>query len=206
MPEIDLAVRAQIVTLKEINWTNEAISKHLSVLKRSIQSWYSTVCKRGYNPAQSKCLKLDWLKDEPRSGRLTKQTPENEADVLKIVRDTRDTRTLSCIALSRRLLVLTQRFVSYGTIYKILRAAGFHKVKPTKKPGLTPKIKQDRLKWCKAHVDWTLDDWKKVLWTDETSVCFGSRRGGEKVWRTAEEKQEKTCLRSRWKGFSEFMF
>ena len=80
------------------------------------------------------------------------------------------------------------------------------KVKPTRKPGLTPAMKAKRLAFCLEHKDWTLDDWKKVVWTDETSVVFGQRRGGERVWRTTQEVAEKTCIRNRWKGYSEFMF
>jgi hypothetical protein len=50
-------------------------------------------------------------------------------------------------------------------------------VKPTKKPGLTDKMKAARLKFCQDHADWTLEDWKNVIWTDETSVVLGHRRG-----------------------------
>ena len=45
-----------------------------------------------------------------------------------------------------------------------------------------------------------------MLWSDETSVIYGQRRGGEKVWRTIYERNEASCRRNRWKGFSEFMF
>ena len=54
--------------------------------------------------------------------------------------------------------------------------------------------------------DWTLEDWKQVIWTDETSIILGHRRGGVRVWRTAEEQYEQTCTRRRWHGASEFMF
>jgi len=35
------------------------------------------------------------------------------------------------------------------------------------------------------HQDWSLEDWKKVVWSDETSVILGHRRGGVRVWRTS---------------------
>ena len=50
--------------------------------------------------------------------------------------------------------------------------AGFHKTKPTRKPGLTNKMKMERLKWCLDHKDWTLEDWENVIWTDETAVVL----------------------------------
>ncbi|KAI8659476.1 hypothetical protein NCS56_00897900 [Fusarium sp. Ph1] len=49
------------------------------------------------------------------------------------------------------------------TVWRILKAAGFQKTKPTRKPGLTKKMRQERYKWCIAHQDWTLEDWKNVI-------------------------------------------
>ena len=41
-----------------------------------------------------------------------------------------------------------------------------------------------------AHKDWTLEDWKKVIWSDETKInCLGFRWkeiGLEKVRREAQ--------------------
>ena len=45
-----------------------------------------------------------------------------------------------------------------------------------------------------------------MIWSDETSVILGHRRGGIRVWRRAIEKYDKTCMTRRWKGASEFMF
>lgn len=80
------------------------------------------------------------------------------------------------------------------------------KTKPTRKPGLTPKMREARLKFAMEHKDWTEEDWKKVIWSDETSVVIGQRRGGYRVWRTPEEAFTSSCVRNRWKGYSEFMF
>ena len=56
------------------------------------------------------------------------------------------------------------------------------------------------------HKDWTLEDWKNVIWSDETSVVIGMRRGSVRVWRQPKEKYDPSCVRNRWKGFSDFMF
>ena len=80
------------------------------------------------------------------------------------------------------------------------------KTKPTRKPGLTAQMKKDRLEFCLRHEDWTLEDWKNVIWTDETSIILGYCLGGYHIWRTPEERFLKSTIRERWKGFSEFMF
>lgn len=79
-------------------------------------------------------------------------------------------------------------------------------IKPTRKPGLTARMKADRLRFCLDHKDWSLEDWKRVIWSDETSVILGQRRGRVRIWRDSSEAFEKSVIRSRWKSFSEFMF
>ena len=44
-----------------------------------------------------------------------------------------------------------------------------------KKPYLSEKHKKARLEFAKRHKDWTIEDWKKVIWSDETKInIFGS--------------------------------
>lgn len=45
-----------------------------------------------------------------------------------------------------------------------------------------------------------------VIWSDETSVVLLHRRGGYRIWRKADEAFVRSCIRERWKGYSEFMF
>ncbi|CAG5157183.1 uncharacterized protein ALTATR162_LOCUS4975 [Alternaria atra] len=96
--------------------------------------------------------------------------------------------------------------ISTSTVWRVLREAGYKKTKLTRKPGLTQEMRSARLKWAIDYRDWTLEDWKNVIWTDETSVVINYRRGGYRVWRRADERVVKSCIRERWKGYSEFMF
>ena len=72
----------------------------------------------------------------------------------------------------------------------------------------TPAMKKSRLEFTIKYKDWTMEDWKRVIWTDETSVVLGHRRGNNRIWRTAQEGQEPvtSTRRERYKGFTEFMF
>lgn len=60
--------------------------------------------------------------------------------------------------------------ISPRTVYDILTENGYSYYKKTVKPGLKDEDKDARLKWCLDHKDWTLEDWKNVIWTDGTSV------------------------------------
>ena len=96
---------------------------------------------------------------------------------------------------------------SSTTILKVLKRNGFKSSKPTKKPGLTPSMMEARYQFALRFEHWEIEDWKKVIWTDEISVCIGSRRGRKiRVWRTIKEMYHKTCIRTRYKSFQEFMF
>jgi transposase len=65
--------------------------------------------------------------------------------------------------------------VSDETVRRSLKASGMVPFVKPKKPLLTSKHRKERLKWAKEHINWTLDDWKKVVWSDETKVnLFGS--------------------------------
>ena len=96
--------------------------------------------------------------------------------------------------------------ISTSSTLRVLHEYGFNSVKKTTKPGLNEAQKAARLIWCIAHKDWTLEDWKNVIWTDETSVCLGQKRGWDRVWRKSNEAYDKSVIRKRWKGYTEFMF
>jgi hypothetical protein len=72
--------------------------------------------------------------------------------------------------------------------------------------GLTAAMKQARLDSTLAYRHWTLEDWKKVIWTDETSVSLGHRRGTTWVWRRTGENMDPTVVQRGWKKATEFMF
>jgi len=55
------------------------------------------------------------------------------------------------------------------------------------KPLLTKHHMHERLDWAIAHKDWTVEDWKRVVWSDETKInCLGSD-GRKWVWKKAGE-------------------
>jgi Transposase len=64
---------------------------------------------------------------------------------------------------------------------RILYSHGLSKVKPTRKPGLNAVQRASRLGFCLDHKDWTIEDWKRVIWSDETSVILDHRRGAVRL-------------------------
>ncbi len=62
-----------------------------------------------------------------------------------------------------------------------------------RKPYVNSVQKRHRLLWTRRHLGWTITQWKRVLWSDESvfQVCFG--RNGRRVLRTKEEKDHPDC-------------
>ena len=57
----------------------------------------------------------------------------------------------------------------------------------TKLPLLSARHHKARLDIAHAHKDWTLDDWKRVVWSEETNIkCLGSD-GCKWVWKKSGE-------------------
>jgi hypothetical protein len=64
---------------------------------------------------------------------------------------------------------------------RIFKQQGFKWVKTTKKPGLKATMKEARLEFVLKYEHWTLEDWKSVIWSDETSIILGQRYRNDRI-------------------------
>ena len=56
-----------------------------------------------------------------------------------------------------------------------------------KRPLLFKRHKKNCMDFALAHKDWTLDDWKRVIWSDETKINHLGSDGRKWVWKKAGE-------------------
>ena len=73
--------------------------------------------------------------------------------------------------------------VDARTVRNALVEKGLGAIVKPKKPNLSSKNVKARLEWAKAHQDWTVDDWKRVVWTDETKVNRFGSDGRKYCWK-----------------------
>jgi transposase len=78
--------------------------------------------------------------------------------------------------------------VSVATIRRALKDAGLISFVKPKKPLLSKKNVKARLLFAKTHLDWTLDDWRRVIWSDETKISRFGSDGRHYGWKRVEEK------------------
>jgi transposase len=203
----DISTRALVVGLKAGSGMITAqVAAITGLSTRQVNRIYSRAIERGFDPdMRPLTIRDDWLCDAPRSGRPRTATEALKDELVTKVSRDRYAREKSCAELAGDLT--NSGFpTSATTVWRVLKKAGYRKTKPTRKPGLTASMRKQRLDWCLAHEHWTLEDWKNVIWSNETSVVLLHRRGGYRIWRRSSEAFVRSCIRERWKGASEFMF
>ncbi|KAG1486849.1 hypothetical protein G6F53_013880 [Rhizopus delemar] len=60
--------------------------------------------------------------------------------------------------------------MSYQSAINILHSVEIYAEIKKKKPLLTEKHKKARLAWAKKHQYWTVHDWRRVIFSDETKI------------------------------------
>ncbi len=66
------------------------------------------------------------------------------------------------------------------------------------KPLLNQRQHQKHLTWAVEKKNWTVAQWSKVLFSDESKFCISFGNQGPRVWRKSGEAQNPCCLKSVW--------
>jgi len=71
--------------------------------------------------------------------------------------------------------------------WEMLKKRSYEGCSEKKRPLLSKRHKRNCLDFALTHKDWTLDGWKRVIWSDETKInCLGSD-GRKWMWKKAGE-------------------
>jgi transposase len=169
--------RAQVVVLKEQGIANKEIVAATGLSVRAIQYINKNV-KQTHS-----------FKDRPRSGRPPKLTDRNKRTIARMVKKK---ETSTATAISKALKSSHQITVSPDTVKRSLKSFGYACRIKKKKPRLTEKHKKARLAFAKKYESWTSDDWKNVIWSDESKFNLLTSDGKEYYWtnRPAELTEE----------------
>lgn len=112
--------------------------------------------------------------DRERIGRPKKTTAKEDR---KIVMTSKRNRRLTAPEIAADINCGRLEKISVSTVKRRLLDAGFRGCIAVKKPLLRPTNKQKRLQWARLHENWTVSDWEKVLWSDESKFdLFGTKR------------------------------
>jgi transposase len=90
--------------------------------------------------------------------------------------------------------------VARNTIRKYIHNLGFGSRIAAKKPFLPSHHMTKRLDFAKVHAHWTVEDWKNIIWTDESSFELGKNSRQIRVWRRIHERYHIDCLAPSFKS------
>ncbi|KAJ1302891.1 hypothetical protein OPQ81_003190 [Rhizoctonia solani] len=133
-------------------------------------------------------------KHHPHLGQSTGGRPRklNPTAVQHAVHLVTNGSTVNTRQATQTLCNITGESISTKTVRRALKKAGLKPKKKVKKPKLTPAHIKARIHFAQAHKDWTIEDWKRVLWSDETKIKRLGSDGVHWVWvRPGEELSDR---------------
>jgi transposase len=128
------------------------IANRLKVSQTSVQKVRNS-CRRGL--------------PQPKIGRPKKLSARGK---LACVRSITSGRAKTATDVAKNLDKDLQLSVSRYTVARALKESGMRSAEKKNKPALSAKNVKARLEFAKRHQHWTVEDWKHVIWSDETKV------------------------------------
>lgn len=162
MKPISSATRSNIISLTNQRLTTREIASRAGVSQATVSRVISqqptlvAKAKPGRKPALSKRLVAI----------MTRKIDSGELD--------------NAVQVQKYLETYENVSVSAQTVRNALKKSGRKASPKVKKPLLQPRHVKQRLAFCRKYEHWTVDDWKRVLWSDETKV---NRIGSDgRIW------------------------
>ena len=82
---------------------------------------------------------------------------------------------------------ITNQDLSSENVHQQLKKVGWKAVVKKKRPFLSKRHQRERVDFAVSHKEWTLEDWKRVVWSDETKVNRVGSDGRKWVWKRVGE-------------------
>ena len=140
----------------------------------------------------SRILKKDFPAPVNNGGRPKKTSPQNDRALKRIAHSNCFKSTTSITHLWNETMTSP---VSRSTTYWRLWFHGFSSRIPCTKPLLSCKQKKKHLQFAQKYSKWTMEDWKQVIFSDESKFVMGYGNKGPRVWRQKYERHKAACLK-----------
>jgi len=108
----------------------------------------------------------------------------------RVVRAVQSGRCKNAAVAQKRLFPDTAAAPSLSTIRRSLHDASLKHYRKRKKPRLAKRHIHDRLTFAQQHEGWTVNDWKRVVWSDEAKMQMHNSDGVVWCWRMAGEAHD----------------
>eukprot|EP00456_Euglypha_rotunda_P091382 TRINITY_DN9600_c0_g1_i1.p1 TRINITY_DN9600_c0_g1~~TRINITY_DN9600_c0_g1_i1.p1 ORF type:complete len:204 (+),score=8.08 TRINITY_DN9600_c0_g1_i1:205-816(+) len=157
--------KGEIIAYIKLGMGNKQIARLMHRAPSTIRE-----CRKKYEETKK-------IEDSPRSGRPRITTAaEDRALKFKSLKN----RWLTAVDLRRTTITKQGRRPCVRTVRNRLREVGLNGRIAAKKPLINWKQQLNRLAWAKKYEKWTKQDWRQVIFSDESPFTLMSRCG--KVW------------------------
>jgi transposase len=176
----EVSSKLEIKNLWGVYWLNKEkysmsrIAKVINISKATVQVVIERIRKTG-TPVP-----------KPRPGR-SKKLDERDLRSLKTIMRSNPFASYNHV---NSLLKDHQINICRDTLIHYVKDLGFGSYFAAHKPRLSEENKKRRLRWAKERVNWSLDDWRRVVWSDESRFTVEGYYGGARVLRMVGERYE----------------
>ena len=163
-----LETRGRAIGMVLAGLTTRKVSENLGVSQSAVVKWMKKN-RQGLS-----------LKDKPKSGR-----PKRLDKVSKIVLAKSLTKKRQSTRKLATRLTAAGHQVSKATVHRYLvRDLGCKAFVQRKVPKITEKQRKDRLKFCKDRRNWTMTEWSKVIFSDESpfELDASPNHQNDRIW------------------------
>lgn len=168
--------RRDVLLMRKLGHTYTYIASYLHISERAVQ--YT-------------CQKEQATPQHKKAGRPPRLNEQEVDALVAFVTSSHRTRCLPYWRLAEELY--PEGDVGIDSIRHALYSRGFRRRVALKKIPLTPQHKVIRLEWAQQHLTWSQEQWKEILWSDETWVTAGNHRK-KYVTRRVGEELDPTCI------------
>jgi transposase len=172
MPSIAPEKRARIIALLEEGRSTRSIAFSEGVSQATV--W--RLCKRKEETSP--------LKDRPRSGRPRLLGERHERNAVRLLISG---KCGTAVEVQRELKSSYGTTISAQTVRRALVRNGLCARVKRKKPLLLKRHRKQQLCFAQEYRHWTLEDWKKVIWSDESKFQIFGSDGRQYCWKKPGE-------------------
>lgn len=179
--------RVQVLALRQAGLLYTQIASQLGISLRAV----SYTCSHSQPTPQHR-----------RAGRPALLSEEQVDELVSFVTGSKEGRRMRYYELAEHVF---HGEVGPEPVRYALHKRGFRRCVASSKPPLSDDSKAARLLFAEQHVDWTPQDWSRLLWSDETWVTAGNHRKTY-VTRRPSEELDPTCILERIRRKRGWMF
>lgn len=105
----------------------------------------------------------------PRQGGPRKTTSRDDKIIIRVAKEN---RRLTAVDIDKDMVQFHELSVSKETVKRRLCNNELFGCCPCKRPMVSLKSRKARMKFTRAHLSWSTEDWKKVIFSDESNFCL----------------------------------